>query len=135
MNIHQDTTPGDVPTYTLHDFWSFHDPCSTWIRRELPPLNRAVEDGYLRPEEFVAAVCPWINTLGAEHVPSVREISRWEARQLIQLASFLVSSVELHFQAAGAAPGAGLSRLPGVDHILRELARVAHHPPRDSHYT
>ena len=68
-------------------------------------------------------------------MPGIRQISRWEARKLIQLAGFLVSSVERHFQAAGAAPGSGLSRLPGVDHMLRELARVAQHPPRDSHYT
>jgi hypothetical protein len=119
---------------TTDGFWAFHDHCSDWMHRELPALNRAAEDGHLNPEELVAAVRPWINELGAKHVPGVRQISPWEARKLIQLTGFLVSSVERHFQAASAAPGVGLSRLAGADHMLRELARVAQHPPRDSHY-
>lgn len=125
MHTHQGTTDG---------FWAFYDPVRAWLHQNLAALNRSVEDGHLSPEEFVAAARPWLNKL-ANYVRGSRQLSLWEARKLIQPAGFIVSSVERHFQAAGFAPGAGLSRLPDIEHILCELARFAHHPPRDSHYT
>jgi hypothetical protein len=105
-----------------------------WIRTELPRLNSAVEAG-AELGGFLSAVQPWMTKFERLIQPVIQELSRFEARDALQLASFVVGSTERHFQARQLQPGLGLCQFGNLDQMLVELGRIAGHPPVGSHYT
>lgn len=100
-----------------------------WVRDELPGLNAAVEMDVLEPEALVEDFRSLIARLAPDY------LSRWQARQHLQLIGFGLSSIEKHFRECGHPPGYALAQFDGLETLLLKLGDLAAHPPRDSHYT
>lgn len=104
-----------------------------WTQDEIPRRNGAIEAGQETVEQLVVAVGPWIEQLLGEALSS--SLDRGQARELLKLLGFSLSSIERHTQTRGERPGAGLARLPGTDPLLLLLGAVGQHPPRDTDRT
>jgi hypothetical protein len=109
----------------------------TFITTELPKLNGEVSRGLSTADEFITVIQPCVTNLSVSALDAVdrHEISRDDARVVIQLLGFMVSSAEKHYQARGAAKGQALSLLLMAEQALLCLTGIAGHPPRDSAYT
>lgn len=103
-----------------------------WTRDELPHFNCQIEDGEVSVEELIAVYRPWVDEL---HSDLGGWLDRWQARRLIQMLGFGVSSIERHLRGRGQESGSGLAQFPYAENLLVHLAGIACHPPRDSHYT
>lgn len=119
---------GVISPFSVQDF-------EDWTRVTVPSMNNAIEAGKKDVEEFVSALRPWFRHMRMNLLPIFYRQDCNVARKLIQLIGFNISSIERHYQAQGCEPGTGLGRLPGIEDVLGRLSRIAHHPPRDSHYT
>lgn len=108
---------------------------AAWAQDDLPLLNTRIEQQQTTPVALVAALRPWIQQLHEQLDDMDGPLDTWEARRLIQLVGFGVSSLEKHYQDRGYAAGYGLAQLPDVERLLMQLAVIAKHPPRDTHYT
>lgn len=74
-------------------------------------------------------------TIQSPSLTQVDIVERKEARNLLYLLGFLVSSCERHSQALGYPAGAAIQSIPGLDQCLTQLGNISGHPPRDSLYT
>ncbi len=105
----------------------------SWAKIELPLINGQIEAGYQAPATLEVALTEWIRPLPIDSADFICD--RWEARQLIQLLAFGISSLEKHLRERGEPAGVVFQRIPEAEFLLAYLAEMACHPPRDSHYT
>jgi hypothetical protein len=107
---------------------------SEFVFNQMPVLNTAIEAKTTSPAVLVEAVRPLLTAVRAE-VATAGELKPIDARKMLQLLGFSISSVERHFQASGECPGIGKAMLGDFDGLLLHLGRWGLHPPRDSDTT
>lgn len=113
----------------------FTGPTRGWVAHRLPQLNSDIERGIDTIETLVTEVS-LIVVAATDIVERIGyQLSVNDARSILQLVGFGISSVESHMQSIGNEPGTGIQRIPGADALLARLGVLGKHPPRDSHYT
>src|SRR6266478_3325160 len=112
----------------------FGQAAETFIQQTLPSLNSDVETGRLTPDDLLAKIKPYIDALKNGSLQNKASLTRDEARYILQLLGFLISSLERHFRVNGSPPGEVIAQTD-CDLVLTTLASIAEHPPRDTHYT
>ena len=113
------------------------DELRRWTKRNLPRLNSQVSQGLLSPDKMVEIAQPHLTHLYQQlwTQAKIENLGVSEARRLIQLLGFIISSSEKHFQTQGYARGTGIKRLQYAEKLCGVLATIAGHPPRDTAYT
>ncbi len=89
----------------------------------------------MTPAEAVAHLEPFWNEVAAIAAARGAAQGRDEARGLLLVAAFIVSSIERHYQVAGFDPGSGVLQLPHAPAVMKKLGLLACHAPRDTVYT
>ncbi len=112
----------------------FGQAAEAFIQQTLPSLNSDVETGRLTPDDLLAKIRPYIDALKNGSQQNKASLARDEARYILQLFGFLISSLERHFRVIGSRPGEIIAQTD-CDLVLTTLANIAEHPPRDTHYT
>lgn len=111
----------------------FIERAKLWVHDNLPTINSDAQSGRISLNEMVSLFQPLVTE--ANQLVQFCPLHPWVARMLIQPLGFPISSLEKHFQEKQQPAGAGLASLVGAEDLLFWLGRMAHHPPRDSHYT
>lgn len=131
MKINNVTSTEGETAYISWLLAEFHE----WIQDRLPAWNCSIERDNSIATDLIHELNKWVSLLYQQGVCEFSALKQNDARLLIQLLGFAVSSVERHTQSSGMQPGEGLAKLVYAEEIMGKLSRIAHHPPRDSHYT
>lgn len=111
----------------------FIERAKLWVLDNVPMMNNDAQAGRLSLNEMVSLIQPLVTE--ADQLVQFRLLDPWVARLLMQPLGFPISSLEKHFQEKEQPAGAGLAALVSAEDLLFWLGSMAHHPPRDSHYT
>jgi Domain of unknown function (DUF1864) len=110
-----------------------------WVRNNIPDINSAVLEKRIDIHQLLRIIEPPVQKIYKAIFSREGELvgvpTKSQARKIIQILGFLISSVGRHFQSQGNGPGTGISYMREVEPICDYLSKCAEHPPRDTSYT
>jgi hypothetical protein len=117
------------------DEWPAYQQLHRFVRDDLPEINNAISQGASAIDELISRVRQVLDCGAIREAASTGLLSKDDARWIIQLLDFPLSSTERHAQQAGLGPGCGIQQYSGIEQALLQLAEIGAHPPRGSYLT